>query len=265
MLILLLGEIYIMRKYSEYTDDDVIKYAKEVKSIASLLRKLNLKVAGGNYANIKRKLQQLDVDCSHWTGQAWNKDSQLKDWSKYTNISSLKRNLIRKRGHKCENCHLEEWQKQDIPLELDHVDGDRTNNLENNLKLLCCNCHALTPTWRGRACKIEETIRFCSNCDKKISKSSKSGLCSPCFNKKNINRKSNKKQYPKTVCPVCKEKFINKKDTICCSDKCSKIKLRKVKDRPSKEQLLKELKESNYCALGRKYGVSDNAIRKWLK
>lgn len=37
-----------------------------------------------------------------------------------------------------------------IPLEIEHVDGDRTNNELANLKLLCCNCHALTPTWRRR-------------------------------------------------------------------------------------------------------------------
>ena len=37
-----------------------------------------------------------------------------------------------------------------IPLELDHVDGDRTNNLLCNLRLVCPNCHALTPTYRGR-------------------------------------------------------------------------------------------------------------------
>ncbi len=39
----------------------------------------------------------------------------------------------------------------------------------------------------------------------------------------------------------------------------------KIKGRPSIEQLLKEVKETNYCAVGRKYGVSDNAVRKWVK
>ena len=39
---------------------------------------------------------------------------------------------------------------------------------------------------------------------------------------------------------------------------------RKV-ERPSYEHLLREVEETNYCVVGRKYGVSDNAIRKWVK
>lgn len=43
------------------------------------------------------------------------------------------------------------------------------------------------------------------------------------------------------------------------------IKNRKVQNRPSIEQLKNEVKELGYCGTGRKYGVSDNTIRKWLK
>ncbi len=46
--------------------------------------------------------------------------------------------------------------------------------------------------------------------------------------------------------------------------KCSAINHRKV-ERPAYEILLKEIKENSYLAVGRKYGVSDNAIRKWIK
>jgi uncharacterized membrane protein len=37
-----------------------------------------------------------------------------------------------------------------IPLEMEHIDGDSKNNVRDNLKLLCPNCHAQTPTWRRR-------------------------------------------------------------------------------------------------------------------
>ena len=51
---------------------------------------------------------------------------------------------------KCQNCGISEWQGVEIPLELDHVNGDSTNNSVDNLRLLCPNCHSITPTWRGR-------------------------------------------------------------------------------------------------------------------
>jgi very-short-patch-repair endonuclease len=55
---------------------------------------------------------------------------------------------------------------------------------------------------------------------------------------------------------------IRRGSTQC--QKCYSIKQRKV-ERPSQEQLLQEIKELGYSATGRRYGVSDNAVRKWLK
>jgi len=53
-------------------------------------------------------------------------------------------------GKKCQNCGISEWHGVEIPLELDHINGDSTNNRVDNLRLLCPNCHSITPTWRGR-------------------------------------------------------------------------------------------------------------------
>ena len=51
----------------------------------------------------------------------------------------------------CENCKCDgHWQNGLISLELDHRDGDNTNNELSNLRYLCPNCHALTDTYRGR-------------------------------------------------------------------------------------------------------------------
>jgi hypothetical protein len=139
-----------MRTYRNYTDEQVITYASEVKSIAGLLKKLKLKPAGGNYTSIKRILQQLNVNTSHWTGSTWNKDAQLKDWSDYTKVNSIKKHLIKKCGFQCQSCKLTTWMGCDITLELHHRDGNRTNNKIENIELLCCNCHALTHNWRNR-------------------------------------------------------------------------------------------------------------------
>lgn len=136
-----------MRKYREYTDEDILKSVKEVKSLAELLRKFNLKVVGGNYINMKRNLQRLKADCSHWTGQAWNRGEQLKDFSSYTRVENFKHHLINLRGNKCECCNNAEWLGQLIKLEVHHIDGHKGNNKEDNLQLLCPNCHAYTDNY----------------------------------------------------------------------------------------------------------------------
>ncbi|MBV9849077.1 MAG: DUF2116 family Zn-ribbon domain-containing protein [Armatimonadetes bacterium] len=64
---------------------------------------------------------------------------------------TLRAYLIKTRGERCEMCG---WDKKHpvtggCPLEVDHIDGDATNHRLDNLRLLCPNCHALTPTFRN--------------------------------------------------------------------------------------------------------------------
>lgn len=71
-------------------------------------------------------------------------------------------------------------------------------------------------------------------------------------------------------CKVCGKEFQPthrhiKRPQLYCSTECADKVRCKVKDRPSKEQLQELLKTNSYCAIGRMFGVSDNAIRKWLK
>ena len=64
--------------------DKFQEYANQVFSIAQMLKKLGYSnKAGGSYHVVKKYLQEYQIDTSHWTGQAWNKGQQLKDWSQY--------------------------------------------------------------------------------------------------------------------------------------------------------------------------------------
>lgn len=79
----------------------------------------------------------------------WNKGICNADFS-YGGKGPHKLVLIQERGHRCEECKNTHWLGSSIVLELDHIDGNRFNNTRENLRLLCPNCHSLTPTWRGR-------------------------------------------------------------------------------------------------------------------
>lgn len=63
----------------------------------------------------------------------------------------LQRFLFEKYNSKCSKCG---WSKSNpytdnIPLEIEHIDGNYLNNSEENLTLLCPNCHSLTSTYKG--------------------------------------------------------------------------------------------------------------------
>jgi len=62
---------------------------------------------------------------------------------------SRRKRLLETRGHRCQVCGLSEWMGKEIPLELDHIDGNSDNNDEVNLRLICPNCHAQTETYKG--------------------------------------------------------------------------------------------------------------------
>jgi hypothetical protein len=62
----------------------------------------------------------------------------------------LKFYLVSIKGHQCEECGLKEWIGRPAPLVLDHVDGNAGDNSLKNLRLLCQNCNAFTPTFTGK-------------------------------------------------------------------------------------------------------------------
>jgi 5-methylcytosine-specific restriction endonuclease McrA len=62
----------------------------------------------------------------------------------------LRKRIILEQNNKCNKCGLSKWLDVPLPLELEHIDGNHHNNSRENLEALCPNCHALTPTWRGR-------------------------------------------------------------------------------------------------------------------
>lgn len=150
-----------MTRY-KYTETQLRDAISSSLSIAQVLSKLGIIAAGGNYHTIKLRIRKLNIDTSHFKSQGWNKGLKFPDKtrpiSEYLNneraIGSdrLRRRLIREGLFQpcCAMCNLANWLGNPIPLELDHINGNRIDNVIENLRLLCPNCHALTPTYRGR-------------------------------------------------------------------------------------------------------------------
>jgi 5-methylcytosine-specific restriction endonuclease McrA len=67
-----------------------------------------------------------------------------------TERRAMKWFVVERDGEECSGCGLAEWRGLPLVLELDHRDGNASNNSPNNLRLLCPNCHAQTPSWGGR-------------------------------------------------------------------------------------------------------------------
>ena len=67
----------------------------------------------------------------------------------------LKKRLLREGivKNECSLCGISEWNGLPINIELDHIDGNRTNHKLENLRMLCPNCHSQTDTYRAKNIK----------------------------------------------------------------------------------------------------------------
>lgn len=144
--------------------DDLIKAVENSSSYRQVLIKLNLREAGGNYEQIKKYIKDHGLRTDHFKGRAWNRGlkgkaspriplaSILVAGSSFQSFKLKKRlfNAGLKPRH-CEQCGWAEISENGyLPLELDHINGNRHDNRLENLRVLCPNCHSLRPTHRSR-------------------------------------------------------------------------------------------------------------------
>lgn len=104
---------------------------------------------GMSWSTIKNWVKDIPVDPKE-AHQLYTKSILATESENLKSKEAVKRYLIRTRGNRCETCGLTEWLDKPITLETEHIDGNKTNNKEDNLLLLCPNCHSYTLTWRRR-------------------------------------------------------------------------------------------------------------------
>lgn len=141
---------------------DLEKVVKESKTKKECFVKLKLHLSSNNsYKILNHYLQLYDITTTHFDGSnttaAINKirislldilDGKYPLYGSHNlKIRLLKDGIF---SNNCDTCKLTEWNNKQIPLSLDHKDGNPTNHRIDNLRLLCPNCHAQTENYCGK-------------------------------------------------------------------------------------------------------------------
>lgn len=217
-------------------------------SFAEALRRLELCPTGGNWRTLQTWVIRWGIETNHFDPDASRRRALRRAPRPIGEIliegSTYSRSHLKERlyalGLKAPVCELcgqgPVWRDRPMGLILDHVNGVRDDNRLENLQIVCPNCAATLDTHCGRK------------------------------NKRDVER----------TCERCSATFRpNRPGQRFCSRACgmraprpsrgvAKPELRRV-ERPPREILLREIAELGWSAVGRRYGVSGNAIRKWVR
>lgn len=237
--------MFVPREGPRYTETEAREAIAASSCWSEALRHLGVRPAGGHHKTLKKWAARWQISNDHFDPNvARAKASRAQGLPLATILvegSTYSRGHLKERlyeeGLKQRACELcgqgESWRGQPMSLILDHVNGVGGDHRLENLRIVCPNCAATLQTHCGRH-----------------------------------------RRRPPRACLVCGEMFLPRyAGQRHCGMACwrqsdephrPKPEQRKV-PRPPYDQLLAELEASSYVAVAREYGVSDNAVRKWVR
>jgi hypothetical protein len=238
--------MFVMQRGPRYSGEEAAEAIAASRSFTDALRRLGMRPAGGNHATLKKYAALWSIPTDHFDPHTIRLEALRRGRVPLARVlvedSTFSRGHLKERlyaeGLKDRRCDLcgqgEIWRGQRMSLILDHANGIANDHRLENLRIVCPNCAATFNTHCGRNLPLREKRR-CRRCDAPFwPRYREQRYCSrPCGNR-----------HERHGIPRPRARRV---------------------ERPPYEQLLAEVEELGYCCVGRRYGVSDNAIRKWLR
>jgi len=226
-----------------YTEAELREVVARSDSLGEVLRHFGLRQAGGNHRLLRKWLTRWEISTEHFKldrpmprREPRPLADVLVEHSRYSR-GHLKMRLYAEglKERLCELCGQNEyWQGAYMSLILDHINGVADDNRLENLRIVCPNCAATLDTHCGRKNRLPPTERTCLHCSTPF------------------RAKYERHRYCSRPCATHAPKPGNR------------LARRKV-ERPAYEVLVREVEALGWSGVGRKYGVSDNAVRKWVR
>jgi hypothetical protein len=239
--------MFVARSGPTYTEGQARAAVAASLSFTEALRHLGKCPTGGASHVLKKWTVRWGISTDHFDPYAASRRRLVKTCIPLEDVlvvdSTYNRGQLKERlfdaglkDRRCELCGLGElWRERRLSLILDHVNGVSNDNRIENLRIVCPNCAATLDTHCGRKLRLEP--RECL-------------LCGTSFQPKYADNR-----YCSAWCGRRQDRS---------QMRGARPEARKV-ERPPYDQLIAEVKAMGYCTTGRKYGVSDNAIRKWIR
>lgn len=145
-----------------YTKELLEPLVKQSFCMAEVLRKLNVREAGGTHSHVTRRIKDFGIDVSHFLGvkagcksnggqgkKHWSAILVKRTYGKRQEAKRLRRALIESGiRYECKKCTIDKWHGESLTLEVNHVNGDWLDDSRENLEFLCPNCHSQIPNHR---------------------------------------------------------------------------------------------------------------------
>lgn len=213
----------------EYSQEELEKIVKHSTSYKEVARKIGYTAfSGSQLKTLKSRFEKFNISTEHFSRKTpvIRTEENIFVQNSTAAQKTLRDWYIKGKYSKyeCSICGQPPiWQDKELTLILDHINGVNNDDRLENLRWVCPNCNQQLDTTNGKNRKILNKKNYCVDCGKEI-------------NLKSIR-------------------------CITCSNKNQVIPLENML--VTREELKELIRTTPFTQIGRKYGVSDNAIRKW--